>query len=53
MELAIPNMCGSATNTVKWCLDYLSESSPGMVNWVMIKVEAIVYKNTESMDLLD
>jgi hypothetical protein len=40
-------------NTVKWCIENLSESSPLPVNWVLMKVEAIVYEKTECIDLLD
>ena len=53
MKFAIPHMCGAATATVKWCIENLLESSPVPVTWLMMKVEAIVHKNTESMDLLE
>ena len=53
MKFSIPHMCGAATATVKWCIENLLESSPVPVTWLMMKVEAIVHKNTESMDLLE
>jgi hypothetical protein len=53
MEAAIPFMSGDHTNTVKWCIDNLLKSSPAPVNWLMMKVNAVIDDNTESMDLLD
>jgi hypothetical protein len=38
MKLAIPYMRGATHVTVKWCIENLSESSPALVNWVMMKV---------------
>jgi hypothetical protein len=53
MKFAIPNICGATTATVKWCIENLLESCPTPVNWLMMKVEAIMHENIESMDLLD
>jgi len=53
MKAAIPFMLGDHTNTVKWCIENLLKSSPAPVNWVMMKVSAVIDDNTESMALLD
>ena len=53
MIYAIDFMSCDHPNTVKWCIENLSESSSFHVNWVLMKVEAIVYKKTECIDLLD
>jgi hypothetical protein len=53
MKAAIPFMSGDHTNTVKWCIENLLKSSPAPVNWLMMKVSAVVDKNAESMALLD
>ena len=53
MKLSIPYICSEHEDTVKWCIDNLSDNAPAPVNWVMMKVVATVEKNTVSMDLLD
>jgi len=53
MEAAIPFMSGDHTNTVKWCIEYLMKPSPAPVNWVMMKVSAVIDDNAKSMNLLD
>ena len=53
MRFSIPHMCGADTATVKWCIDNLLESSPAPVTWLMMKVEAIMHENIESIELLD
>jgi len=41
IKRGIPFMRGIASPTVKWFIDNLMESSPALVDWVMMKVEAI------------
>ena len=53
LERHISSMRGAATATVKWCIANLMVSSPAPVDWAMMKVEAIWYKNTEFEKLLD
>ena len=53
MKLSIPYICSEHEDTVKWCIDNLSNNAPAPVNWVMMKVVATVKKNTVSMHLLD
>jgi hypothetical protein len=53
MKLAIPYIRGAVHGTVKWCIENLLESSPDPVNWVIMKVQTIIYENTASEELLD
>jgi len=53
MKAAIPFIPGDHINIVQWCIENLFESSPALVNWVMMKVNAIIDKNAEFMALLD
>ena len=53
MKAAIPFISGDHTNTVKWCIENLKKSSPAPVNWLMMKVNAVIYDNVESVALLD
>ena len=50
---AIPYMSGHNVNTVKWCIENLSKTSPAPVDWVKMKMNAIINNYTESLELLD
>jgi hypothetical protein len=53
MKIAIPKMSGNNVNTVKWCIENLSKTSPAPVNWVKMKMNAIMNNYAESLELLD
>ena len=52
MKIDIPKMSGNNVNTVKWCIEHLSKTSPAPVNWVKMKLNAIINNYSESLELL-
>lgn len=52
LKIALPEFHGMHEKTVKWCVENLRKSSPGPVNWALIKANAILTDDKVSQALL-